>query len=89
MPAFDFIPGVAADAIVPLLHCLDDPQPVVQPAVVDQFGGDVVFDARPNLIRVGEGEFRASAVGPGAEQQPRFVVQDVGALAVLRGLGSR
>src|SRR5690606_8953706 len=82
MAAFDFVPGVAADAIVPLAGSFDNRQPFFYPALIDQMGSNLIFDACPHFVRIHKRKARLPAVGPGAENQPGFVVEDVGALAV-------
>src|SRR4051794_26902378 len=80
--AFHFIPGVAPRSVVSLLHRLDDLQPCVKPALIDKVRRYLILYAGPYFVRVNEGEARAPAIRPGAQQQSGLIVQDVGALAV-------
>src|SRR4051794_2315681 len=81
MPAFDFVPGAAARAILPIMHRLNNRQPLIDEALVNQVGGDVILDARPDFIRVDKRKARTlNARIPRAEQQAAFVVEDVSSL---------
>lgn len=45
-------------------------------------GGNMVFDACPDFIRIGEGEARFASIGPCAEEQTGFIAEHKGALGV-------
>jgi len=80
--AFVFIEGVADASVVAVSCGAHDLETFGDVAEEDEVGGDLVFDAGPDLIGIDEGEGECAAFGPGAEEQAGF-----GAAGVAWALG--
>src|SRR5579871_3503757 len=74
MPRFDLIERVACSAIVTSATRAHDGKTLLELPVGDEMGCHLVLDARPELIRVQQGERGSLPLWPAAYHQAPFVV---------------
>lgn len=73
--AFDLVPGTARDrrarpAVVAISRSLGNRQPLFHHALIEHMARHLVFDSRPDFVRIEHHVGRSSAFGPRADDQP-------------------